>query len=540
MSRLRGDAMDDKIADEAVEKLRGRIEATYAQAARELQAKLRDHLARSAATSERLKADVAAGRMSKKDYQDWLRMRTLDSDRWQQQIDEAASILTEADRKAAEMINGAALDVFAANANETAVQMTEDANGGISFTLYDSSTVQRLVEQEPELMMRREIDGRKADAWHVREISNAVTQAIIQGESIAELSARIARDTGISAGRSSMLYARTCMTSAQNAGRIDRMHQAQHMGIKVRKVWLSCGDDRVREAHEELDGHDVDVDEPFDSILGPIDYPGDPGAAPENVWNCRCSLGYNYPEHPNDVDPEEWPELEPEEEDPWERMEFGPLFTQEQQEAVAETLREAQAEYPLPYKFDFVGDGRISRGLPDDLDHMDLQQEYNVNEAAQYMSVLRKDKTIEHRIDIIDESRASRPLPEVFDRLHKSHKGYEADPSRAHALFEATYGMQGLIWHEYGHAVQDYCGFFLRQTPEGTAFQNWLIDYKAKHPKEVMSISLYATTNYSEMFAEAFVTWRDTHHDTMAWQTSNEIMLEFERRFGDKFDRRRR
>ena len=59
-----------------------------------------------------------------------------------------------------------------------------------------------------------------------------------------------------------------------------------------------------------LDSHEADVDEPFDSILGPIDYPGDPGMAPENVWNRRCSLGYNYSEHPSGVDPDEWPELE--------------------------------------------------------------------------------------------------------------------------------------------------------------------------------------------------------------------------------------
>jgi len=39
------------------------------------------------------------------------------------------------------------------------------------------------------------------------------------------------------------------------------------------------------------------VDKPFQSELGPIMFPGDPSADPGNVYNCRCTLVWVYPEY---------------------------------------------------------------------------------------------------------------------------------------------------------------------------------------------------------------------------------------------------
>ena len=88
----------------------------------------------------------------------------------------------------------------------------------------------------------------------------------------------------------SIRNARTMTTAAENAGRMDRFEEAKEMGIKMKKTWVATLDDRTRDAHALLDGQTVDVDEPFDSILGPIMYPGDPDADPENVYNCRCTM----------------------------------------------------------------------------------------------------------------------------------------------------------------------------------------------------------------------------------------------------------
>ncbi len=110
-------------------------------------------------------------------------------------------------------------------------------------------------------------------------------------------------DLATSIARKMDNFARTAVTGAQNAGRIDRMHQAQEMGIRVRKKWLAAHDDRVRDSHAELDGTVVDVDEDFVTINGNhIAFPGDPSAPPEEVYNCRCTLVYVYPDFEGSVE----------------------------------------------------------------------------------------------------------------------------------------------------------------------------------------------------------------------------------------------
>lgn len=56
----------------------------------------------------------------------------------------------------------------------------------------------------------------------------------------------------------------------------------------VTGTWHTARDNKVREAHSELDGKSVPYGQPFQSILGPIRYPGDPQATAANVVNCRC------------------------------------------------------------------------------------------------------------------------------------------------------------------------------------------------------------------------------------------------------------
>ena len=76
------------------------------------------------------------------------------------------------------------------------------------------------------------------------------------------------------------------------------LRDAKSMGIKVKKRWLATLDSRTRDAHQHLDNQVQEVDKPFRSDLGLIMYPGDFEAAAANVWNCRCTLVYDYDEYP--------------------------------------------------------------------------------------------------------------------------------------------------------------------------------------------------------------------------------------------------
>ena len=285
--------------DQAYESLLRRFNRVYRQAQREIVQKLDAHTKRLNAVDEQKRAQLAAGKISKTSYDAWLRGQVYAGQLWHDKLQSVTSTLLDANRQANAMIEGERRAVFGENATFQAYLLEHGAGMDLSFTLYDSATVTRLIKEQPNLLPRREVDADKDQAWNQKKIANAITQGIIQGESIPEISQRIARDTGHANNAAMTRYARTAMTGAQNAGRLEVMRESQDMGIKVKKVWIATLDNRTRPAHQDLDGQVQDVNEPFDSILGPIMYPGDPNADEANTWNCRCTLGYDYEEYPS-------------------------------------------------------------------------------------------------------------------------------------------------------------------------------------------------------------------------------------------------
>ena len=89
---------------------------------------------------------------------------------------------------------------------------------------------------------------------------------------------------------SAIRTARTAVTGAQNAGRMDSYVAAEKMGIKIKKSWLATIDGRTRHSHAMLDGQTVDIDKPFKVDGEEIMFPGDTSAPGYLVYNCRCSL----------------------------------------------------------------------------------------------------------------------------------------------------------------------------------------------------------------------------------------------------------
>ena len=314
--------LGQKRTDERVDEINKRLLAAYTEAAKDLQKKAEEHTKRYQRTEKRLLAEMQAGKKTQ-DYIDrWKAGQVFIGKQWQSKVDQMARSLVDTERQAVEIVNGGQLECFADNTNYIEFRIDRDNGFGVNFSLYDETTVKGLIEQEPELMRRRYVDGKACEAWNRKIISNCITQGILQGEKIGDIAKRIARDTVSTDMKAMVRYARTAMTCAQNAGRLQAMYDSKKRGIYCKKVWLAVDDERTREAHSELDGQTAEIDEPFDSLLGEIMYPGDPNASDENVWNCRCALGYEYPDVPietideeeSEADYEEWEE-EQEEED---------------------------------------------------------------------------------------------------------------------------------------------------------------------------------------------------------------------------------
>lgn len=96
--------------------------------------------------------------------------------------------------------------------------------------------------------------------------------------------------------RRSETIARTESIRMLNGGREQYFRDAVRNGKltpqQVRRKWIATSDGRLRDAHAAIprmnrDG--VGLNEPFQSPLGRIMYPGDPSASAANVINCRCT-----------------------------------------------------------------------------------------------------------------------------------------------------------------------------------------------------------------------------------------------------------
>ena len=292
-----------KATDAEFRRLRAKINDVYRQAYKEIEQKGREFAQAHARREAQLRQMVADGKMTQADFDAWMRGQVFQGEQWQKKKQQMTDTLYHADQVAQQMVNDSRYNVFAANANYMGYSLEHDAGIKTNFGLYDADSVRRLVKKEPDLLPPKKMVGKdKSYQWYNRQVQTAITQGIIQGESLDKIAHRIGKQTGETSMTAMLRNARTMQTGAQNAGRIEGLHQAQELGIKVKKQWMATLDSHTRDAHADLDGQIADVDEPFDSELGPIMYPGDPDADPANVWNCRCTLVYVYPEYPNSME----------------------------------------------------------------------------------------------------------------------------------------------------------------------------------------------------------------------------------------------
>lgn len=289
-----------KSADKAQSDIERRLREIYQDAQNELIEKLNKHTRAFGAKDRAMRKRLEEGSITQAQYNSFIKGQMFMGEQWKKRINSLSSTVLHANEQANAIIEGKRRAVFGDNYLYQAKQLVRDlerdidTNMGVSFEVYDSATVTRLLKEQPELLPRRKSNRRAADGWNRKLISNAITQGIIQGDSVPEIAQRIAHKTAMSNMKAAVRYARTAMTGAQNAGRMEMLHEAQEMGIKVKKVWLATLDERTRDAHAALDGQEQDVDKPFESPLGKIMYPGDLSANPANTWNCRCTLIYKY------------------------------------------------------------------------------------------------------------------------------------------------------------------------------------------------------------------------------------------------------
>lgn len=282
-----------KETERQLQQLEKRIEKEFQTAANDLQKKIDDYFKRFQKRDNAKKKDMESGKITKEEYKQWRLNQIAQGRRFEALRDHIAERMTKAHEVAVAYINDATPGIYSLNRNFAAYTI-EQATDAIAFDLWDEQTVRQLLVTQPETMPyyppKRAVQRNIDLAYGKRMVTNQVTQAIIQGESIPQLTKRLQRNIPTMSMVSAIRAARTAMTAAQNAGRQDSYAAAEKMGIKLKKMWMATLDNRTRHAHQQLDGQIVGVNDDFTVDGYKLKFPGDKNAPGYLVYNCRCTM----------------------------------------------------------------------------------------------------------------------------------------------------------------------------------------------------------------------------------------------------------
>ena len=209
--------------------------------------------------------------------------------------DKVAERYTQANEVSNAYVNDMTPSIYSLNRNYEAYQI-EKTVGSCDFTMWDESTVRRLLVEQPDLMpyyppsraLNRGIDL----AYGKDQITKHVTSGIIRGLAPGKIANELMGNLTEMNRTSAVRAARTGITTAQNAGRLDSYIAAEKMGIQIKRRWVCTKDSRTRLDHGLADGQIVvGTKQPF--IVGgyKMMFPGDKSmnAPGIEIYNCRCT-----------------------------------------------------------------------------------------------------------------------------------------------------------------------------------------------------------------------------------------------------------
>lgn len=295
-----------RLTDIELAELEKRIRAAYGEAAQEMQEMIDEYfnsfIKRDEAMQKLIGTEVNGKVWTEEDYKQWRLAQMGRGQRMEALKAKLADRLTRANEVAVAYVNDKTPGIYTLNRNFAACEI-ESVGTGVGFTLYDESTVKRLVKDQPSLMpyypvakaVKRGIDLE----YGKKQITAAVTSGILTGKSTRKIAADLRKRLVDMSIESALRTARTAVTAAENGGRQASYERAAEMGIEMTREWLATHDARTRHAHGMADGQRVGVDEPFTVGGEKLMFPGDTshGASGWNIYNCRCTVATSIKGH---------------------------------------------------------------------------------------------------------------------------------------------------------------------------------------------------------------------------------------------------
>lgn len=274
-----------KFTDKQIAVIEKQLKKEYQTALKEMQEKSIKVLERFEKNDQKMVAKVNAKEITYGQYREWRKKNMLRTKQTEGLIKDLTERVVHSDEIAADYINQRIPAVYAENYNFATYDIEMQSKIDTSFTLIHEDAVSGIVTGRTPIFTIAGVDVPKDKRWNEKHIRSALTQGILQGESIPKVAKRLQRVTDmdrVAATRN----ARTLVGRAHSAGRMESIKRANKLGLPVKKMWIATLDSRTRDSHVDLDGEVQEYDRPFSNGL---DYPRASGP-PEEIWNCRCDM----------------------------------------------------------------------------------------------------------------------------------------------------------------------------------------------------------------------------------------------------------
>ena len=295
-----GDFMARKM-DKRLLEMEASISNIYEQASEEATRKLERFLGQYEEQNNIMQARLLEGEITREEYQIWLQTNLLKKQKYEELINSLTDVAVNADITAMSVRDGELPLILAQSFNFTQFVgnlIAEDTGLSVgTFQIYNTRTVQALLNENPQLLpvVNIPIDQR----WNSNHINRAITQGIIQGDSMDGIARRL-QTVYTMDSNAAIRNARTATTAAENYGRNQSYEYLRENGIDIRKKWNAVMDNRTRDTHLLLNDTLPNEQGYFgEGILDPdnlMKFPADPNGLPEERYNCRCRLDIIEPQ----------------------------------------------------------------------------------------------------------------------------------------------------------------------------------------------------------------------------------------------------
>ena len=504
--------------DLKLEEMEKRLSAIYSRAEKEIQKTADEYFSKFAAQDKKKRTLLEQGKITEDEYKKWRKGKVMYGKRFTEMKEQCAKQLLDVNQTALAYVNGELPEVYAINYN--ALESAVDGVGGYSFTLVDADTVRNLAVTDTSLLPYKEIDPAKDIPWNMKKINAETLQGILQGESMDKIAKRL-RNVQEMNKTQAIRSARTIVTGAENKGRQDSYARATADGIILAKEWISTNDSRTRHSHAVLDGAIVDQDKKFDNGLM---YPGDPNGRPEETWNCRCTLVAKV--------------------NGFKKVQVQKAMAEKQVEGrqasaftPAKTIKEAEKYAKNELNFEVAEFGETTVDVANEINRVigeifDKYHEIEIDRIISGQTNARYTLAM-HKTNLVQKTgKLTKGTLEIGNIQRKSFSEVENILSKSvksgfFVKTDAGY-LETRIWHEAGHQYGSYIESelfkkrfpdfetndkaytsYLKEALKKQFYKDVFKESKADMKKrglvfDVKNISQYASTNQSEMFAEAF------------------------------------